>query len=238
MSIHMAQIDSRAVNYQSGASDADEAEYDRLRALAREEAQKRDSSLSRAKAAYSSGDKALAHTLSTEGKRHGAQMQSYNAQARDFIFRANNGHLPGDTIDLHGLFVEEAVEILEGRLTAAKGRGEDHLHVIVGKGNHSVNHVAKLKPAVENLCRKHGLQFDQDEGNGGRLYVRLKEHDSGAGEADTGRPTGGYPGHHRNQRQPEVPPEIPLQVPAQRPPQQLPDVPSLFARFRACCIIM
>ncbi len=58
-------------------------------------------------------------------------MDQYNHQASDYIFRENNapGRVAEDTIDLHGQFVEEAERILEQRITAARQRGDGHLHV-------------------------------------------------------------------------------------------------------------
>lgn len=58
-------------------------------------------------------------------------MDGFNKQASDYIFRENNavGRVDGDTIDLHGQFVEEAEGILEGRIRYAQGLGQDHLHV-------------------------------------------------------------------------------------------------------------
>ena len=81
--------------------------------------------------AYERGDGAAAHELSEEGKRHGAMMDQYNQQASDYIFRENNavGRVDGDTIDLHGQFVEEAERILEQRIRYAQSTGQDHLHV-------------------------------------------------------------------------------------------------------------
>jgi hypothetical protein len=123
-------------------------------------------------------------------------MEQYNRQARDYIFRANNasGRVDGDTIDLHGLFVEEAEDVLEERIKSARQRGETHLHVIVGKGNHSTNHVQKIKPRVEQVCRELGLQYRTEE-NEGRMFVNLQ-----GGSVDHMPPPpnapsyGGYPG--------------------------------------------
>lgn len=129
-------------------------------------------------------------------------MEQYNRQARDYIFRENNanGRVQDDTIDLHGLFVEEAEDVLEERIKAARSRGEDHLHVIVGKGNHSRNHVQKIKPRVEQVCRELGLQYQTEE-NEGRIYVNLQ---GGAVHSMPPPPQhpqyggGGYPGQQQN----------------------------------------
>lgn len=197
--MEMFSLGSRSLNHSSADT---EAEYDRLRDLARQEAAKRSSCFDRAHQAYESGDGARAHQLSEEGKQHAAKMEQYNRQARDYIFRENNseGRVAGDTIDLHGLFVEEAEDVLEERIKAAKQRGETHLHVIVGKGNHSRNHVQKIKPRVEQVCREQGLQYRTEE-NEGRIFVNLQ-----GGSVDHMPPPpqapgyGGYPGQHGGQQ--------------------------------------
>lgn len=51
----------------------------------------------------------------------------------------------------------------------------------MGKGNHSTNHIQKIKPRVEEVCRELGLQY-QTEQNEGRIYVDL-----------TGKPVGSMP---------------------------------------------
>ena len=168
----MRHVGSHPFNH--GPSSNAEQEYDRLRDLARQEAGKRSSCLARSQQAYASGDGGAAHSLSEEGKQHGAQMAQYNKQASEFIFRENNapGRVAPDTIDLHGQFVEEAEDILEERIRYAKSTGQSHLHVIVGKGNHSPGHIQKIKPRVEQVCNELGLQY-HTEPNEGRIYVNL-----------------------------------------------------------------
>ena len=125
--------------------------------------------------AYQRGDGAAARELSEEGKRHGAMMNQYNKQASEYIFRENNSmdRVAADTIDLHGQFVEEAEEILEQRIRYARATGQRHLHVIVGKGNHSPGHIQKIRPRVEQICREEGLQYATEE-NVGRIYINLQ----------------------------------------------------------------
>ena len=53
------------------------------------------------------------------------------------------------------------------RSECSKGR-----YSIVGKGNHSVNHVQKIKPRVEQICQEQGLQY-HTEHNEGRMYINL-----------------------------------------------------------------
>jgi len=165
-------------------------------------------SFGKSQQAYARGDGQAAHQLSEEGKRHGAQMDQYNRQASEYIFRENNaeGRVASDTIDLHGQFVEEAEDILEIRIREAQRQGQTHLHVIVGKGNHSQNHIQKIKPRVERVCQELGLQY-HTEANEGRMYINLKGgpaipppgtgYGGGGGYQQQGQQhSGGGPQHH------------------------------------------
>ncbi|KAH7159955.1 smr domain-containing protein [Dactylonectria estremocensis] len=194
MSIPMNRLGGRALH--SGDDDDAEREYDRLRDLARAEAEKRNQCFQRSRQAYDDGDGARAKELSNEGKAHDAKMDDYNQQASDFIFRENNapGRVESDCIDLHGQFVEEAERILERRIRADQAAGQTHLHAIVGRGNHSTGHVQKIKPKVEEVCRELGLQFRTEE-NAGRIYINLQ-----GGEAIPPQ-NSGYSGHHGGQQQ-------------------------------------
>jgi hypothetical protein len=43
---------------------------------------------------------------------------------------------------------------------------------IVGKGIHSQNHMAKLKPEIERLCQQHNFKYFVEE-NQGRILVKF-----------------------------------------------------------------
>ncbi|EPS25216.1 hypothetical protein POX_c03618 [Penicillium oxalicum] len=246
MSYQMSQLGHRAFNHdQSGDA---EQEYDRLRDLARQEASKRGDCFQRSKEAYNNGDGARAKELSEQGKAHGRKMEEYNKQASEFIFRENNadGRVEADTIDLHGQFVEEAEEILEERIRYAKSHGQDHLHVIVGKGNHSSGHIQKIKPRVEQICRELGLQYATEE-NAGRIYVNLTggeavmpphashqtPHHGGGGQSS-------YPGQHQ-QQQPHHQQHQQQQNQKQDEIEQVVHalVPKIMRKLeKACCVVM
>ena len=127
-------------------------------------------------------------------------MDAYNKQASEFIFRENNapGRVDADCVDLHGQYVEEAERILEERIRAEKRSGSSHLHVIVGRGNHSAGHVQKIKPRVEEVCRELGLQCHTEE-NEGRMYIDLGGEGGGRphGQPEHGRPDQGQGEHGR-----------------------------------------
>jgi DNA-nicking Smr family endonuclease len=55
---------------------------------------------------------------------------------------------------LHGLYVKEAIERTEAAIAQGQRSGQEELRVIVGKGIHSQGHVAKIKPAVQDLMQK------------------------------------------------------------------------------------
>ncbi|KAI9923836.1 hypothetical protein AWENTII_010167 [Aspergillus wentii] len=235
MSHEMSHIGPRAFNHdQSGDA---EAEYDRLRNLARQEASKRGSCFHRSQEAYQNGDGAAAKELSEQGKAHGRKMEEYNKQASEFIFRENNanGRVDADTIDLHGQFVEEAEEILEERIKYAKAHGQTHLHVIVGKGNHSANHVQKIKPRVEQVCQELGLQYATEE-NAGRMYVNLT-----GGAADM--PSSGHHASHQYPGQQQQSHQQPHQQQQQQPDEIEQIVNAVLPRImrkleKACCVVM
>ncbi|RAL07172.1 Smr domain-containing protein [Aspergillus homomorphus CBS 101889] len=255
----MSHMGPRAFNHNQ--SQDTEAEYDRLRDLARQEASKRNSCFQRSQEAYTSGDGAKAKELSEQGKAHGRKMEEYNKQASEFIFRENNAeeHVAPDTIDLHGQFVEEAEEILEERIRYAKNHGQTHLHVIVGKGNHSANHVQKIKPRVEQVCRELGLQYATEE-NAGRIYVNLTGGPADMSEAPPmHHPSGGYaqqqphhqyPGQQSHQYQQQQPHHQQQQYPQHQQQQQEGNqneieqvvnavLPRVLRKLeKACCVVM
>ena len=171
----------------------DKTECDRLRALARAENAAHRKLVTRSQKVHRAGNGAAALALSKRSKVHGARRDSYNAQACNLIFRANNRHLSPDTIDLHGLYVTEAKEILTARIDAIDAEeryGSERLlranygsgrllRVIVGRGNHSTNGERKLAPVVEGICQNRGLLFREDETNPGRILISLRLGDEG-----------------------------------------------------------
>ncbi|KAK4933994.1 hypothetical protein LTR66_015782 [Elasticomyces elasticus] len=215
------QVGSKPFNHNQ--SQEAEQEYDRLCDLARQEAQKRGQCFERSKEAYNRGDGGGAKQLSNEGKEHGAKMEQYNKQASEFIFRENNAQdrVPADTIDLHGQYVEEAEDILEERIRYAQQTGQTHLHVIVGKGNHSPGHIQKIKPRVEQICQQLNLQY-HTEPNEGRMYVNLTGGavDMNAVNNWQGNQQGYQHGGYGNQAYPSQPHNTYQQGPPQQQYQQ------------------
>ncbi|KAK3672379.1 hypothetical protein LTR78_007686 [Recurvomyces mirabilis] len=194
------RLGGQAFNH--GPSSGAEQEYDRLRDLARKEQGQHQHFAAEARQAYERGDGGGAHNSSEQSKQHAAKADEYNKQASEFIFRENNaqGKVAGDTIDLHGQYVEEAEEILEQRIRYAQQSGQSHLHVIVGKGNHSSGHVQKIKPKVEQICQELGLQYNT-EANEGRMYIQLRPGAGGQQQGPPQMPAYDYQQQHQPQHQ-------------------------------------
>lgn len=79
---------------------------------------------------------------------------------------------PGE-IDLHGLYVKEALERTDRAIQDAKEKGVSELRLIVGKGLHSSEGSAKIRPAIEELMQKHCLLAALDAHNSGVLIVQI-----------------------------------------------------------------
>lgn len=124
--------------------------------------------------AYQQGQGALAKELSEKGGVHKRRMERLNAEAGAWIFRENNLDSKPGEVDLHGLYVKEAVMYAEGAIDKAQRRGDSEIRLIVGKGLHSDGQVAKIKPALEELMKRRGLPADTDPDNAGLLVVRLR----------------------------------------------------------------
>ncbi|EJD02999.1 Smr-domain-containing protein [Fomitiporia mediterranea MF3/22] len=125
------------------------------------------------RAAYSRGDGAEAKELSNRAKGLKSEKERLDREAAEWIFEQNNkGREPGE-VDLHGLRAEEAVERTEEFIIDCRKQGLSELRLIVGKGLHSQNHEAVLKPRIEELMKKHNIVAELDPENSGVLLVHL-----------------------------------------------------------------
>eukprot|EP00744_Colponema_vietnamica_P008505 GILI01012128.1.p1 GENE.GILI01012128.1~~GILI01012128.1.p1 ORF type:complete len:146 (+),score=24.90 GILI01012128.1:291-728(+) len=118
------------------------------RQKANEHAQRRNQYYQESQEAYQRKEGARAKELSLLGKEEERKMHEANQSAVQVIFESNNRTRPPNEIDLHGLFVKEAVEVMRKKLEESKRNGVKSLVVIVGRGNHSQNGIQKLKPAI------------------------------------------------------------------------------------------
>ncbi|GAA6049287.1 hypothetical protein JCM3770_005923 [Rhodotorula araucariae] len=158
---------------------AQNVRYVELRNLAIREGDLMAKAFAASKQAYAAGDGGRAHDLSLEGKEHQRNKDRYNDDAAAWIFAENNSTQPQGSIDLHGLYVQEAIEYTEKAIADARNKGMPELRVIVGKGNHSPSHVAKIKPAIAQLMERERLTANLDPQNGGVLVVQLQGQGGG-----------------------------------------------------------
>lgn len=103
---------------------------------------------------------------------------------------------------------------------------------IVGKGNHSANHIQKIKPRVEQVCRELGLQYTTED-NAGRIYVNLTGGEAVMPPSTGHQGSGGYPGQQQGHQQQQ-----------QQQPDELEELakklmPKVLRKLeKACCVVM
>ncbi|CAG9332864.1 unnamed protein product [Blepharisma stoltei] len=103
-----------------------------------------------------------AKRLSSEGKKYQDAFEKvYNETYMETFRRINNR--PG-VIDLHGLRVKEAIELLEAFLHESQEDGLKRVEVVTGKGMHSTHGIAKIKPAVAEYLKEKGYKASDLEG--------------------------------------------------------------------------
>ncbi|EGV66775.1 hypothetical protein PSN45_002914 [Yamadazyma tenuis] len=154
---------------------ATDSNYKSLRAQAEQLYQKRNKLAQQSQAAYKAGNKQKAHQLSEQSKQVLDEAEHYNRQAAEYVFRENNTDSAQDEIDLHGLYVKEAEYFLQLRIVQEVRTNQSHLNVIVGKGLHSKNGIAKLKPAIDDMCDESRLTHRIDPHNSGVLQIDLSK---------------------------------------------------------------
>lgn len=124
--------------------------------------------------AYQRGDRALAKRLSEEGRVHKQEMENLNTSASAWIFRENNlGKEADHQVNLHDLYVKEAIVYAEKAIENAREQGIPEIRLIIGKGLHSEGNVAKIKPALQEFMKGRNIQAKLDPSNPGILIVHL-----------------------------------------------------------------
>ena len=86
-----------------------------------------------------------------------------------------------DELDLHEMLLDDAVVAARSFLDRSYARGLRKVRIITGKGIHSKNGEAVIRPAVTEVCRNHPkvrevLVPKAAEGGSGALTVILKDN--------------------------------------------------------------
>lgn len=172
-----AAVDSTTrgdIQFDKDYNHVSDKEYIKFRKLAQESYDKRNQLSQLSQKAYKSGNKQEAHALSVKAKNELEIAEGYNNKAAEYVFIENNRDSDSNDIDLHGLYVKEAEYILKQRIISGIKRQQPTLDCIVGKGLHSKNGIAKLKPAIENLCKDANLKCWLDKKNSGVLHIDIQ----------------------------------------------------------------
>lgn len=126
--------------------------------------------------AYKRGDKGKAHTLSEQKKKWKTKQDDTNKKASNLILQSQNWQTSGE-IDLHGLFVNEAIDAATAFLKywckKSNSKNRKTVLVITGAGHHSSDHKAVIRPKVEELLQQQGHIYESVNGNGA-FKVTLK----------------------------------------------------------------
>lgn len=155
--------------FKTAGSLEEQAAHHRLQASQLAEQQRQVSLQSQA--AFRSKNGALAKELSMQAKAIHLRVEEHNSAAARLYFEHHNKGAPAGTIDLHGLFVKEAIRRLEAFVAKAQKGQMGTIRVVVGAGNHSQDGVQRIRPAVETWLHGHGHEFTAV--NQGCLEVRL-----------------------------------------------------------------
>ncbi|KAJ3272887.1 hypothetical protein HDV01_005210 [Terramyces sp. JEL0728] len=156
------------------------AQADELRAQAKKLAAERGELYEKSQRAWNSNEKDKAKEWSDLAKEKGAQMEKANRDASDLFFKTKNAGRPFSEIDLHGQFVNEAIRITDSKINECKEKNVNELTIIVGKGLHSIDGVAKIKPAIIELLNKHNIDAKVGEPNPGCITIHLDKPKSRA----------------------------------------------------------
>lgn len=123
--------------------------------------------------AYADGNGAAAAMMSRKGREHTELMKKYQRQAfRQNFYKRNHGRMENlAKVDLHGLHVQEAIEVVEELLewhrqslrenSPAKKK---YLYLITGTGKHSHRGKPRLKPAILKLLREKKYVVNEQNG--------------------------------------------------------------------------
>ncbi|KAH9083548.1 hypothetical protein EDB83DRAFT_27060 [Lactarius deliciosus] len=146
----------------------------KLRKQARRKGREMSEAYRRAESARRKGRFGVAHTHTQDAIAHESEMEKLDERAAKIFFRENNKNRREDgEIDLHGLYVAEAIQVAEDQVQIARWRGDEDVRFIVGKGLHSGTGEAKIRPALGDLFTERGLEHSLDPYNTGVLVVLL-----------------------------------------------------------------
>ncbi|KAG5471501.1 hypothetical protein LSCM1_01594 [Leishmania martiniquensis] len=194
-----ASAEVRAIVANQENPDYEGPEGARLRRKANDLGKKRSSLFDEATKKREAGDHAGANKLVVLAKQAGEDMEDCHRKAAQAIARHNNEDKgKGETyFDMHGLRLEEAMEMLKTRIARLEEKPEGvvtEFEVIPGAGHHSVGGAQKLKGATKEYVTAKGYAYE--EINAGTFLVKVP----GLGEGVLSKPEEGDKAPSKSQK--------------------------------------
>ncbi|KAH8041637.1 hypothetical protein HPB51_017082 [Rhipicephalus microplus] len=138
-------------------------DYDVIRREATVHYHMRQESFRKAKEAYHRGMKTVAAFYSQQGRAYAEKMREANERASWKLLQLRNAQSDDNTLDLHGLHVQEAIQVLKNYVKLKKRESwclqkKQTLRIITGRGAHSAQNIPKVKFAVESYLLSSQLK--------------------------------------------------------------------------------
>ncbi|KAL3209616.1 hypothetical protein MRX96_038052 [Rhipicephalus microplus] len=151
-------------------------DYDVIRREATVHYHMRQESFRKAKEAYHRGMKTVAAFYSQQGRAYAEKMREANERASWKLLQLRNAQSDDNTLDLHGLHVQEAIQVLKNYVKLKKRESwclqkKQTLRIITGRGAHSAQNIPKVKFAVESYLLSSQLNYREVQA--GMFHVML-----------------------------------------------------------------
>ncbi|XP_044762086.1 uncharacterized protein LOC123319279 [Coccinella septempunctata] len=173
LSTELTIIDIPEDKTKSATEYREEAEYHR---------RKRNELNEKAREHHGKGQTEIAQFYSVLSPEQTKYYDTANNKAATVFLDENSKQLQNmNTLDLHYLFVKEAVSALDvfidgkiEHLNATAGKQTQHLLIITGRGNRSANGVSKIRPAVIKRLEARKIRYYKM--NPGLLKIKIKRN--------------------------------------------------------------
>lgn len=151
-------------------------DYDVIRREATVHYHMRQESFRKAKESYQRGMKTVAAFYSQQGRAYAEKMREANERASWKLLQLRNAQCDDNTLDLHGLHVQEAIQVLKNYVKLKKRESwclqkKQTLRIITGRGAHSALNIPKVKFAVEGYLLSSQLNYREVQA--GMFHVML-----------------------------------------------------------------
>lgn len=151
-------------------------DYDVIRREATVHYHMRQESFRKAKEAYHRGMKTVAAFYSQQGRAYAEKMREANERASWKLLQLRNAQCDDNSLDLHGLHVQEAIQVLKNFVKLKKRESwclqkKQTLRIITGRGAHSALNIPKVKFAVEGYLLSSQLNYREVQA--GMFHVML-----------------------------------------------------------------